>query len=91
MGPESELPHDLRVKLYQALGLLDDLSVEDQLEVTCLLVGAVLQAARPRFKGYPESRAAYNQLCSLAGSWVEVEIAPLRFSRIALSSRDERG
>ena len=91
MEAKSDLPPHLQSKLTQALELLDTLPIEDQLEVSCQLLGTALKAVRPQFARYPESRAVYNKLCDLAGSWVELEIAPLRFDGSPVGARDERG
>lgn len=90
MEMKTDLPPDLQSKLSHAFGLLSDLSVEDQLEVSCQLVGETLKAVRPQFARYPESRAVYNKLCDLAGSWVELEVAPLRFGGEQPAVQDRR-
>jgi hypothetical protein len=91
MEPKTNLPPHLQSKLSQAFELLATLPVEDQLEVSCHLVGAALKAVRPQFARYPDSRAVYNELCDLAGSWVELEIVPLRFDRSPLAAQVEPG
>ena len=61
------------------LGILDEVSHAEALDLACrTLVGALL-AARPRFEDSTKDQACYNTLCLQAEQWVKRELKPLRF------------
>jgi hypothetical protein len=56
-------------------------TADEQLEVASQLTMAILKAARHRFEGAREDRAAYDALCDRVQGWFQDEIAPLRFAK----------
>ena len=61
------------------LGLLDDVSHAEALDLACRTPGGVLLAARPRFEEAIADQASYNTLCLHVEQWVKRELKPLRF------------
>jgi hypothetical protein len=66
------------------LGLLDDVSHAEALDLACRTLVGVLLAARPRFEDSTKDQASYNTLCREVGQWIKRELKPLRF-------RDNKG
>ena len=61
------------------LGLLDDVSHAEALDLACRTLVGVLLAARPRFEESIADQASYNTLCLHVEQWVKRELKPLRF------------
>jgi hypothetical protein len=61
------------------LGLLDDVSHAEALDLACRTLVGVLLAARPRFEESIADQASYNTLCQEVEQWVKRELKPLRF------------
>jgi hypothetical protein len=61
------------------LGLLDEVSHAEALDLACRTLVGVLRAARPRFEDSAKDQASYNTLCRQVEQWVKRELKPLRF------------
>jgi hypothetical protein len=61
LRPLGESPAALQARFHQALEALDALMADEQLEVACQIVVGILKAARHRFEGSQENRAAFDE------------------------------
>jgi len=80
LRPVSEpLPLALQQRGRKSLEALDGLNAQEQLELACRTVLAVLMAARPRFQ--VENELIFNDLCVVVLQWLKRDMEPLRFPR----------
>ena len=77
------VPSPLAARGRAILGLLDDVSHAEALDIACRTLVGVLLAARPRFEDSTEDQASYNTLCLQVEQWVKRELKPLRFRDLA--------
>jgi hypothetical protein len=73
------VPSPLAARGRAILGLLDDVSHAEALDLACRTLVGVLLAVRPRFEDSTEDQASYNTLCQEVEQWVKREMKPLRF------------
>jgi len=73
------VPLPLAARGRAILGLLDDVSHAEALDLACRTLVGVLLAARPRFEESIADQASYNTLCLHVEQWVKRELKPLRF------------
>ena len=73
------VPPPLAARGRAILGLLDDVSHAEALDIACRTLVGVLLAARPRFEDTTEDQASYNTLCQHVEQWLKRELKPLRF------------
>ena len=73
------VPSPLAARGRAILGLLDDVSHAEALDIACRTLVGVLLAARPRFEDTTEDQASYNTLCQHVEQWLKRELKPLRF------------
>ena len=76
---KDQVPPSLAARGRAILGLLDDVSHAEALDLACRTLVGVLLGARPRFEGSSEDQASYNTLCQEVEQWVKRELKPLRF------------
>ena len=73
------VPSLLAARGRAILGLLDDVSHAEALDLACRTLVGVLLAARPRFEDSTKDQASYNTLCQHVEQWVKRELKLLRF------------
>jgi hypothetical protein len=73
------VPPPLAARGRAILGLLDDVSHAEALDLACQTLVGVLLAARPRFEDSTKDQPSYNTLCLQVEQWVKRELKPLRF------------
>jgi hypothetical protein len=73
------VPSPLAARGRAILGLLDEVSHAEALDLACRTLVGVLFAARPRFEDTIEDQASYNTLGQEVEQWVKREMKPLRF------------
>ncbi len=61
------------------LGLLDEVSHAEALDLACRTLVGILLDARPRFEESIADQASFNTLCLHVEQWVKREVKPLRF------------
>ena len=76
---KEQVPSPLAARGRAILGLLDDVSHAEALDLACRTLVGVLLAARPHFEDSTEDQASYNTLCQEVEPWVKREMKPLRF------------
>ena len=76
---KEQVPSPLAARGRAILGLLDDVSHAEALDIACRTLVGVLLAARPRFEDTTEDQASYNTLCQHVEQWLKRELKPLRF------------
>jgi len=76
---KDQVPPPLAARGGAILGLLDDVSHAEALDLACRTLVGVLLAARPRFEDSTRDQASYNTLCQHVEQWVKWEMKPLRF------------
>jgi hypothetical protein len=82
LHPFGELSPALQIRFERVLEALDGLTAEEDLEVACQLVVALLKISRPRFAGSPDHRVAFDGLCDAVVDWFRREVNRLRFVRM---------
>ena len=73
------VPSPLAARGRAILGLLDEVSHAEALDLACRTLASVLLAARPRFEDSTKDQASYNTLCQEVEQWVKRELKLLRF------------
>jgi hypothetical protein len=73
------VPPPLAARGRTILGLLDDVSHAEALDLACRTLVGVLLAVRPRFEESKENQVVFNTLCQEVETWVKREMKPLRF------------
>ena len=73
------VPPPLAARGRAILGLLDEVSHAEALDLACRTLVGVLLAARPRFEDSTKDQTSYNTLCQHVEQWLKRELKPLRF------------
>ena len=73
------VPPPLAARGRAILGVLDEVSHAEALDLACRTLVGVLLAARPRFEESKENQVVFNTLCQEVEKWVKRELKPLRF------------
>ena len=73
------VPSPLAARGRAILGILDEVSHAEALDLACRTLVGVPLAARPRFEGSNKDKASYNTLCQQVEQWGKRELQPLRF------------
>ncbi len=77
------LPQDLQDRGYHILETLEGLGVEQQLNLACRILLAVLLLHRPSASAPKAQRGAFKTLCTDVQAWLKDEIAELRHAKPA--------
>ncbi len=72
------LPQDLQDRGYHILETLEELGIEQQLNLACRTLLAVLLLRRPRPGAPKAQRDAFKTLCTEVQAWLRDEIAEMR-------------
>jgi len=73
------MPPPLAARGRALLGLLDEVSHAEALELACRTLVGVLLTARRSFEESQADQVSYNTLCQQVEQWVKRELKPLRF------------
>jgi hypothetical protein len=73
------VPSPLAARGSAILGLLDEVSHAEALDLACRTLVGVLLAARPRFEDSTKDQASYSTLCKQVEQWAKREMQPIRF------------
>jgi hypothetical protein len=75
------VPLPLAARGRAILGILDEVSHAEALDLACRTLVDVLLSARPRFEESVKDQACFNTLtlCQQVEQWVKRELKPLRF------------
>ena len=76
---KDSVPSLLAARGRTILGVLDEVSHAEALDLACRTLVGVLLAARPRFEDSTKDQPSYNTLCLQVEQWVKREMKPLRF------------
>ena len=72
------VPSPLASRGRAILGLLDEVSHAEALDLACRTLVGVLLAARPQVEDSTKDQVVFNTLCQHFEQWVKRELKPLR-------------
>lgn len=72
------LPHDLQARGYHTLETLQGLPVEQQLNLACRTLLAMLLLRRPTPSAPKAQRDAFKTICDEVQAWLKDEVGELR-------------